>query len=225
MSFDTLAPHYRWMESVLAGPLLQQCRTRYLGHLAAARNVLVLGPGRSRFAAAMLTAAPDARLTLVDSSHEMLEHLGRDLRDGGAAMGRVTLVHADAREWTPSSAPFDTIATHFFLDCFAPVDLAALVARVAQWSIPGTRWLVSDFRMPAAGWRRHRALAIHALMYAFFRAATGIAACAVTPPDAYLARARFRLVQRQLSNLGLLHADLWVRSTTSSAGAGRGIVE
>ena len=27
MSFDRLAPHYTWMEAVLAGPRLQRCRT------------------------------------------------------------------------------------------------------------------------------------------------------------------------------------------------------
>ena len=54
-------------------------------------------------------------------------------------------------------------------------------------------------------------LVIHALMYAFFRASTGIEARRVTPPDADLAAAGFTLVRRELSNFGLLHADLWAR--------------
>ena len=29
-SFDLLAPHYRWMEFVLAGRKLQECRTVFL---------------------------------------------------------------------------------------------------------------------------------------------------------------------------------------------------
>src|SRR5439155_22241467 len=33
MSFDTLAPHYRWMEFILAGKKLQRCRTAFLDEI------------------------------------------------------------------------------------------------------------------------------------------------------------------------------------------------
>jgi len=211
MSFDTLAPHYRWMEVVLAGPLLQRCRTEYLDEVSGAREVLVLGPGRSGFTRALLDCAPAAHATLVDSSPGMLARLGADLAARGVPASRFSLVCADVRTWNGPPEAVDVVATHFFLDCFAPAELDAVVARVAGWTRPGARWLLSDFQVPPRGWQRYRARSIHALMYAFFRPATGISARRVTPPDEPLAGAGFLLEHRRTSNHGLLHADLWRR--------------
>lgn len=213
MSFDQLAPHYRWMETVLAGPLLHRCRTRFVSELGAARQVLVLGPGRSRFTQALLQSAPGAHVTLVDSSRAMLERLERDLEASGVSTGRVTFVHGDVRTWSAPPVSFDAVTTHFFLDCFEPAELDVVVERVAHWTAPGARWLLSDFQVPAHGWRRQRARVVHALMYTFFRTTTGISARSVTPPGPSLHRAGFRLVSRDISNHGLLHADLWVRAS------------
>jgi len=211
VSFDTLAPHYRWMELLLAGGALQECRTRFLGELDRSREVLVLGPGRGGFTRALLTRWPDVRVTLLDSSRGMLGRVRRDLRSAGLSTDRVTLVHDDVQRWAPPTPCFDAVATHFFLDCFEPTELRALVARVARWTTPRACWLVSDFRVPDGGWRRRRAQAIHALMYAFFRATTHISANRLTPPDVLLGDAGFRLDRRVVSNFGLLHTDLWVR--------------
>lgn len=212
MSFDTLAPHYRWLETVVAGELLQRCRTRYLGELRHANHVLVIGPGRGRFVRSVLTTASSARLTLVDSSSGMLRRIARDLRSSGDGADRVRFVHADIRSWTPEEDGFDAIASHFVLDCFAPEELGSIVARVASWSTPRSLWLVSDFQIPRHGWKRWRARAIHALMYAAFRRVTSISARAVSPPDPFLERAGFSLAGRQELNHGLLHADLWRRA-------------
>ena len=65
--------------------------------------------------------------------------------------------------------------------------------------------------MPERGWRRWRARAIHALMYAFFRVATRLPARRHTNPDPFLLRAGFRLRGRRTSEWGLLQADLWQR--------------
>ena len=48
MNFDTLAPHYRWMEWILAGNKLQKARTRWLREIAGARRVLLVGEGSAR---------------------------------------------------------------------------------------------------------------------------------------------------------------------------------
>ena len=49
MSFDHLAPHYRWMEWLLAGSKPQRCRTTFLDTLPTARHALLLGEGNGRF--------------------------------------------------------------------------------------------------------------------------------------------------------------------------------
>jgi len=219
LGFDALAPHYRWLEAVLAGPLLQRCRTRHIEALSESRDVLVLGPGRGRFVRRLLDTAPRARLTLVDSSLEMLRRVERDLQAAGVESARVRFVHADIRTWIPERPAFDAIASHFFLDCFAAEELAAIVRRVADWSAPGALWVVSDFRVPDRGWRRRRAQAIHALMYTAFRYVTRISARAVSPPDASLSRAGFALVSRHVSNQGLLHADLWRLAPADGCGS------
>ena len=43
MSFDALAPNYRWLEFVLAGDKLQLCRTAFLDDIPQAGNILLLG--------------------------------------------------------------------------------------------------------------------------------------------------------------------------------------
>jgi len=49
MSFDVLAPHYRWMELVCAGDLLQRCRMAHLARVPTARqiqNLAFAGPDK-----------------------------------------------------------------------------------------------------------------------------------------------------------------------------------
>ena len=52
MSFDALAPHYDWMEALLAGRRLERARAAQLDALAGRRRVLSAGEGHGRFAAA-----------------------------------------------------------------------------------------------------------------------------------------------------------------------------
>ncbi|MEO8681817.1 MAG: class I SAM-dependent methyltransferase, partial [Vicinamibacterales bacterium] len=106
---------------------------------------------------------------------------------------------------------FDAVASHFFLDCFRADQLAQIAGRVAAWTRPGARWLVTDFCVPERGWRRWRARAIHRLMYAAFRITVNLAASQLTPPDPFLSAAGFALRSRQHANFGLLHSDVWVR--------------
>jgi SAM-dependent methyltransferase len=211
MSFDLLAPHYGWMEKVLAGPRLQRVRTTWIGELAGCRRLLVAGVGHGPDLAAVLQAHPRLHLTCLDASAGMLRHARRRAQRAGADPSRLVFVHAELPGWRPAE-PFDAIATHFFLDCFPPGPLAAVIATLAEATAPGARWLVSDFIVPARGWRRTRARAIHALMYGFFRVATRLPARCWTNPDPLLERAGFRLAGRRTSEWGLLQADLWEKA-------------
>jgi ubiquinone/menaquinone biosynthesis C-methylase UbiE len=211
MSFDALAPHYDWLEAVLAGPLLQRCRTTWLDALAGSRAILSAGEGHGRFATACALRHPESRLHCVDASAPMLARARRRARAAGLA-GRITWETAVLPGWTPPLSAFDAIVTGFFLDCFPPPMLAAVVATLAAAARPGARWLVTDFAVPAHGAARWRARAVHALMYGFFRVATRLPARRLTPPDALLTGQGFRLVGRRTFNWGLLQADWWVRS-------------
>src|SRR4051812_20630121 len=84
VSFDVLAPHYRWMELLLAGEKLQRCRTAFLKEVADARDVLIVGEGHGRFLVECRRRLPDARITCVDASERMLEVARARLRRAGA---------------------------------------------------------------------------------------------------------------------------------------------
>jgi len=211
MSFDTLAPHYRSLELLCAGNLLQICRTSFLSPVPEASNVLILGEGNGRFLTECRRALPAARITCVDASVRMLDLAKERLHNSGLNPQPITFVHASILEWTPPLATFDLIVTHFFLDCFRPHQLESIITALANAAQPRALWLLADFQIPARGLSRHRARLIHGLLYAFFRVFTGISACKLTSPEESLRSHRFKLVERKEIDWGLLHTDKWVR--------------
>jgi SAM-dependent methyltransferase len=239
-SFDAIAPHYRWLESLTAGSLLQRCRTAFLHEIRNARNILLLGEGRGRFLREVLRQNPEARITCVDASARMLELARLDARASTAARSPGTVGPDSALddEWRGRSveepdadgnrvryicedvlgkwqddeaAPYDAVASHFFLDCFPPDSLAGIGETVSAATAPGAIWLIADFCLPERGWRRIRAGWILWGLYRFFRVATGLPATRLTPPDANVRAAGFELQNRCHYNFGLLHSDLWVK--------------
>src|SRR5687768_10747406 len=103
MSFDRLAPHYRWMEWLLAGRKLQRCRTAFIDTLPPVRQALLLGEGNGRFLRAFLLGQPGARVTCLDASARMLQAARRNVH----ASGRVNFVCCDVAEWKPPRNAFD----------------------------------------------------------------------------------------------------------------------
>ena len=211
MSFDLLAPHYRWMEAVLAGGLLQRCRTRWLGEVRGSRQALLVGEGHGRMLEACAAGLPDCEFTVLDQSEEMLVAARRRWSQTGGRQ-QVTFQPADLRAWRAAGPVFDLVVTNFFLDCFSAEELPQVIANISAALAPQGRWLLADFSVPPAGWRRLRAQFVLALAYGFFRRATGISANRVIVPDDELRRVGFELSQREEFNHGLLHADLWVRT-------------
>lgn len=214
MNFDRLARWYDGLEAVTAGTRLQAARTHGLDQLAGCRRVLSVGEGHGRFAAAFLARFPGAELTCVEASPAMVA-VGR--RRTARWADRVHWVCADVLAWKPTQS-YDAIVTCFFLDCFAPDGLAAVVTHLAEAAAPRAVWLVVDFALPAAGPARWRAQAVHGLMYAFFRVVTRLPARRLTPPDALLAQRGFRRTQRRAFEWGLVAAETWRREP---AGRGR----
>lgn len=213
--FDRLAPHYRWLEAVVAGNLLQRCRVQWLPKVAAARQVLLVGEGAGRSLEPCAGRFPDAHFTVLDLSGGMLAAAKRRV-PAGLPPASVHFVHADARRWRSESASFDLVITNFFLDCFNRTELADVVANLAQSASPEASWLVSDFCVPQNGWRRLRAQVLLRLAYAVFRSATGISASSIVDPEPLLANHGFQLQFRSTLNHGLLHSDLWSRAALPS---------
>ena len=210
MSFDRLAPHYRWMETVLAGNLLQRCRTRWLSEATSARRALLAGEGHGRMLEACADALPGCEFTVLDSSAGMIDQARRRCRTRSCEH-HTTFIVADLRDGPPAEGMFDLVVTNFFLDCFAPDELARVIHNLGAAAAPTATWLLSDFTTPRAGWRRLRARMVLALAYGVFRAATGISARRITSPDEGLRAAGFTLGGRDEFNHGLLRADVWRR--------------
>jgi ubiquinone/menaquinone biosynthesis C-methylase UbiE len=208
MSFERLAPHYTWMETVLAGQRLQRSRIDWLDHLKGCQRILIAGVGHGRFLRAAVRHFPDLEIVSVDASASMLE---RAKSKTSKSCSRLQFIHATLPVWQPPAQSFDAIVTHFFLDCFPPPELEAVVAALANGAKTRARWLVADFAVPARGWRRYRARAIQHAMYAFFRPIAGVRATCVTPPDDTLRDHGFELKGRVHREWGLLQSDLWAR--------------
>jgi ubiquinone/menaquinone biosynthesis C-methylase UbiE len=211
MSFDALAPHYRWMEFVLAGNKLQRDRTAFLSQVGHRQNALLVGEGNGRFLLECRRSLQHARVTCMDASDRMLALARERAQNSGLGSPQIQFIHADALDWTPPVGAFDLVVTHYVLDCFRPDQLKQVVATLAKAAAPDATWLLADFQVPATGLRRCRALIIHRLMYLFFRLATRLPARHLTGPDSFLEEHGFTLRDRRLSEWGLLHSDRWER--------------
>ena len=207
MSFDQLAPHYDLLEALTAGSRLQRARTEWLDALKGRPRILSVGEGHGRFAAACLARFPEAELTCVEASPAMLTVAQRRCQ---GLPGRVRWECQEVLTWQPSQQ-YDAIVTCFFLDCFPPAALAAVVAHLAGAATEDAVWLHTDFAIPEKGLARLRARAVHALMYAFFRVFTALSARKLTAPDLELARHGFARTSRRDFEWGLIRAELWQR--------------
>ena len=208
MSFDTLAPHYRWVERVLAGEKLQKCRTAHLANLDAPKRALLVGEGNGRFLGAFNERFPKTEITCIDASARMLSAAMAAL-DSAA---HVTYLHSDILKAPLQDNHFDLIVTNFFLDCFAPDQLALVISKLAAVATSEATWLLADFCEAPGGLRKARSKLILASMYLFFRYATKLPAHRLSQPDDLLRKNGFELIDRRRFEWDLLHADLWRRA-------------
>jgi SAM-dependent methyltransferase len=233
--FDALAGVYRWMEWLSFGPWLGICRMAFLHELTGARSAAVLGDGDGRFTARLLEASPGVRVEAVDASEAMLYAL---LRRAGEDAGRVRTWHGDARAWPEEAqawpenargwpetaparpetgqiwpetgqAPFDLIATHFFLDCLTTAEVAGLASRIAAVAAPGAGWVISEFAVPPGWFGRWVARPLIRLLYSAFGWLTGLEVRQLPDYAAGLHAAGFRLERRRSLLGGLLTAEIW----------------
>jgi ubiquinone/menaquinone biosynthesis C-methylase UbiE len=206
VSFDRVASHYRWLETVVFGQQLQLARTAFVRQLDAPRRALVVGEGNGWFLAALLHAHRALRVDCVEASARMIA-----LARGQVDESRVNFIHADIRATALPGQQYDLIVTHFFLDCFTEAALRAAVEKLSRAAMPGATWLLADFSEPTAGWQRwHARLWIRA-MYVFFRLTSGIEGGRLVDPSPLLRAAGFVRLGQRLSRFGMIKSELWRR--------------
>ncbi|MGZ4988307.1 MAG: class I SAM-dependent methyltransferase [Limisphaerales bacterium] len=211
MSFDLLAPHYRWMEAVLAGEKLQRCRVYWLNSARDCRRALLVGEGNGRFLQVCAQALPQAHFTVVDASSEMLRQAERRWKSSGGDSTHAQFLQATAPGLNLPDKTFDLIVTNCFLDCFTPEQLQQVIAELAGCASDSAIWLVTDFAVPQRGWPKWRAKAVLRAAYTFFRLTARISAREICSPDPFLARTGFELKGRIEADAGLIYSALWQR--------------
>jgi ubiquinone/menaquinone biosynthesis C-methylase UbiE len=214
--FDRLAPWYRAVEFLAFGRDLERARFQFLPQIAGAAEILLLGEGDGRCAERLAGLAPRARITCVDSSLGMI-HRAQARFAGRPAGERVHFVCADVFAFDPGPRRFDAVVTLFFLDCFAPAEVATLVPRIGSWLAPGAPWLFADFRVPPSGWARLRARAWLAFLYAFFRWETSLRVAALPPSEELLGTHGWSRTECRDFQHGLLRSTVYRRPSGPTA--------
>ena len=208
-NFDRLAGVYRWMEMATFGRALWRCRCLFLDELRNCRTALVLGDGDGRFTARLLQENPHVRVEVIDTSKAMLRAL---LRNAGVHRHRISVHHADARQWLPGTSRYDLVVSHFFLDCLSTDEVTALAERLRPCTSDQTRWVVSEFAIPAGWFGKLVAQSLVTSLYLAFRLLTGLRVGRLPQHRSALSRAGFVLDQEFPSLDGLLVSEMWVRA-------------
>jgi ubiquinone/menaquinone biosynthesis C-methylase UbiE len=211
VSFDRIASHYRWLETLVFGNQLQEARLAFLRGIESPRRVLIVGEGNGRFLAEFVRAHPGAAVDCVEASARMIELTLRRLKK----QSRVQFIQADIGDLKLVPNSYDLIVTHFFLDCFGKRTLAAVIAKLANSATPHAHWLVADFFEPTTRRRKLRARVLVALMYSFFRVVAGIEARHLVDYRPFLKAHGFVLVGAVQSPNEVIRSEVWRRNLPS----------
>jgi ubiquinone/menaquinone biosynthesis C-methylase UbiE len=207
MNCDTIARTYRWLEYAAFGNTLQRRRCEFLNVIGHAQTALVIGDGDGRFVAELHKRHPQMEVDSIDLSAEMVSLARRR-----ASSPRVRFLKADARSVIFPRDRYDLIVTHFFLDCFSEADASDLIARIGSVAGSTTRWIVSEFRTPPAGWPALHAALWLRTMYLFFRMTTGLSTRRLPRYHESLAANGFTLEREVTERFGLVASESWIRN-------------
>lgn len=211
MSFDRIAPHYHWLETITFGSTLQKARARWIEAIAAPKRVLILGEGAGRFLCEFLRAHPEAAVDCVDASPRMLELArGRVARALPQAVGRVRFLRKDIISWSPAG-DYDLLVANFVLDCFRREELNSIISKLARAATSDAHLFLADFSIPQETLSRAHAQLWLTVMYWFFRITTGIQTTRLIDPTNDLEANGFFRLARSEWRFGLVKAELWRR--------------
>jgi ubiquinone/menaquinone biosynthesis C-methylase UbiE len=211
VSFDHVAPHYRWLETVAFGKQLQQARVAFIREIGRPHRALIVGEGNGRFLAELLRVHPGLQVDCIEASARMIA-----LAQQRVNAAHVRFIHANVRQAVLEAETYDLIVTHFLLDCFDEKTLPTLVGKLASAATPVARWLVADFCEPTGGWRLLRARFLIALMYLFFRAVAGIEARRLVDYRPLLRGQGFDCTNEMVTPNEMMRSELWRRQINTA---------
>ena len=121
-----------------------------------------------------------------------------------------------ARLEQPVSPAHDLIVTHFFLDCFTTVEVAALAKRMRDSVSDRAIWVISEFAVPRSQFGRLVARPLVAALYRAFGLLTGLRVRSLPDYASALASAGFQLEARRIWLAGLLTSEIWLAGRANS---------
>jgi len=215
MSYSSIARFYKLIESVTIGRPLLDARLAHLKRLAegpAIQHALLVGEGNGSFLLPFAQQFPNTLITVLDESPAMLRVAQTRLEAAGIDTARITFRQADMTTEQLPEGRYDLIVTLFFFDNFDAATVQQIVPALEHASSPSAQWLLSDFQIPASGWRRLRARIWLTILYAFFRCMARIPARTVPPTEAILATTSFKQIVRKTYSAEMLYSTLYERA-------------
>ena len=218
MSYARIARFYKLIESVTIGRPLLDARLVHLECLAEGppiRHALLVGEGNGSFLLPFARRFPDAQITVIDESVEMLQIARARVEAAGLDTARMTFRRADMTTEQLPERCYDLVVTLFFFDNFDEATVRQIVPVLECAAKPAAQWLLSDFQIPQRGWRRLRAQFWLAVLYGFFRAVAGIPARRLPPTERILTATGFKPVARKELSAELLYSTLYERGSSN----------
>jgi ubiquinone/menaquinone biosynthesis C-methylase UbiE len=210
MNCDRIARFYRHLEYASFGNQLQVRRCHLLDKIARPRKVLMIGEGDGRALVVLSRLHPKSEIDYVDKSAEMLRLAARRVGHHEC----IRFYGRDVLEQPLPGESYDTVMTHFFLDCLSQQELLAFTEKVSQRLAPDAQWIISEFREPAAGWQRLRARLWIQSLYLAFGIITGLRTRRLPDHAMALRALGFQLELESIASAGLLTSQLWTRSSS-----------
>ena len=214
MNFDRVANHYYWLETLAFGSALQRARTHWLEKLTRPNRALIVGEGNGRFLCELLRVHPKIEIDCLDASGRMLRLAEKRLRRKiPKALSQVRFLHQDVRTWPAPIATYDLVVSHFFLDCYEELEIAAIVRKLATATTRSAAWLIADFCLPPQRLAQVHARLWLSLMYRFFRTFTGIPGRRLIDPAPFLKENGFERVGSHHLRFGMVKSEIWLNKS------------
>ena len=119
--FGSVANCYALLEKTAFGGALQRARLAHIDLITRSKpeRILLTGDGDGRFLEVLADRLPNASITSLDSSRQMLARSAKRLGVGPNTKGRIRFVHGDLLQPAPEApTQYDFVVSHFVLDCF-----------------------------------------------------------------------------------------------------------
>lgn len=142
--FSRLAPVYDLLGELAFAGALRRSQTCFTGELPACRRVLIIGGGTGGFLIELLKTKEVDVVDYVDISPGMIKKAREKLQKKCPQfVCKVNFICGSVEE--VQGQKYDLICTHYFLDCFSPQELPAIMAGLYLSLNTGGQWLFADF--------------------------------------------------------------------------------